>query len=196
MSDDMKKDSVLRKLMSRSRKGYTLAELLMVVAILGVLAGLSFIAVSRYRRTLKLLEMDKTAQEIYIAAQNHMTQASTGALFQKQVKEELEKGGSSVLLGSQMTTEPMDWDSTEYGSWDDMKDDMYFIQYNSSLAGDSASILEDSILQYILPFGAIDDTIRRDYQYVIEYNAASDAIYAVYYTDSKEATLDEIVMQG
>ncbi len=180
----------------REKKGYTLAELLVVIGIMGVLAAISFVAVSHYRKTLKLLEMDKTAQEIYIAAQNHFTQASTGSKFKEDVKKSL-AGGSEINLGTKMTAKPADWDDAEYGSWDDVKDDMYYIQYNCSLGSDSDDLLNDSLLRYVLPYGAIDDTIRKDCQYVIEYNAASDAVYAVYYTDSTDEQLfEEAVLQA
>ncbi|MBQ7556984.1 MAG: type II secretion system protein, partial [Lachnospiraceae bacterium] len=180
----------------REKKGYTLAELLVVIGIMGVLAAISFVAVNHYRKTLKLLEMDKTAQEIYIAAQNHFTQASTGSKFKEDMKKSL-AGGSEINLGTKMTAKPADWDDAEYGSWDDVKDDMYYIQYNCSLGSDSDDLLNDSLLRYVLPYGAIDDTIRKDCQYVIEYNAASDAVYAVYYTDSTDEQLfEEAVLQA
>ena len=39
----------------RRKKGFTLAELLIVVAIIGVLSGVAFVAVARYQRGLAQL---------------------------------------------------------------------------------------------------------------------------------------------
>ena len=55
-------------------KGFTLAELMITVAIIGVLAAVSFIAVAGHQKKLRLLEMDNTAREIFNAAQNLLTQ--------------------------------------------------------------------------------------------------------------------------
>ena len=52
----------------RGKWGFTLAELLVVVAIITILAGVSFVAVLRYQSRLRRLEMDQTAKEIFLAA--------------------------------------------------------------------------------------------------------------------------------
>ena len=58
------------------KKGFTLAETLMVVAIITILGGVAFIAVIRYMRTMAQLERDGIAKEIFVSAQNHLTMAS------------------------------------------------------------------------------------------------------------------------
>ncbi len=52
----------------------------MVVAIILILAGFGFVAVNRYQKRLKRVEMDNVAREIFVAAQNHLT-ASRAAGF-------------------------------------------------------------------------------------------------------------------
>ena len=61
----------------RNRRGFTLAELLIVVAIITVLAGVSFIAVHAHQKSMANLEANAIAKEIFIAAQNHLTQAES-----------------------------------------------------------------------------------------------------------------------
>lgn len=51
----------------KRRAAFTLAEFLTVIAIVGILASLSFVAVIRYQRKLRRLEMDQTAKEIFLA---------------------------------------------------------------------------------------------------------------------------------
>ena len=60
----------------------TIAELLIVVAILAVLLAVSFIGVIKHQRSMKQLELDGIAKEIFVAAQNHLT-ASEGYLSNK-----------------------------------------------------------------------------------------------------------------
>ncbi len=57
--------------------GYTMAEVLIVVALIGILAGLTIPAVIAYRRDLKLTELDDNARTIYLAAQNNLTAIRT-----------------------------------------------------------------------------------------------------------------------
>ena len=55
--------------------GMTMAELLIVVGIIAILSGVSFVAVQNYQRSLGQLERDGIAKEIFVAAQNHLTAA-------------------------------------------------------------------------------------------------------------------------
>lgn len=61
----------------RNNLGFTMAELLIVVAIIIVLSGVAFLAVQRYHRGMAQLERDSIAKEIFVAAQNHLTQANS-----------------------------------------------------------------------------------------------------------------------
>ncbi|MCR5097192.1 MAG: prepilin-type N-terminal cleavage/methylation domain-containing protein [Erysipelotrichaceae bacterium] len=63
------------RIRDRRKKGFTMAELLAVVAIIAILAGIGFIALSHYFRVLKQLEYDGIAKEIFISAQNHLSLA-------------------------------------------------------------------------------------------------------------------------
>lgn len=67
--------TLMKKHSDRLKKGFTLAELLVAVAIIGILAGVSFISVASYLRSMAQLERDAIAKEIYVAAQNHLTMA-------------------------------------------------------------------------------------------------------------------------
>ena len=59
--------------MKRSRGGFSLTELLTVVAILAVLMAVAIPAVIAISRNLKMRELDDTAREIFLAAQNTLT---------------------------------------------------------------------------------------------------------------------------
>ncbi len=59
----------------KNRIGMTLAEMLIVIAIISVMSGVSFVAVYNHQRSLGQLERDGIAKEIFVAAQNHLTAA-------------------------------------------------------------------------------------------------------------------------
>ena len=70
----MKKEARLK---DKFRKGFTLAETIAVVAIIAILVAIGVVAAVKYRRGLHQLEMDGTAKEIFVAAQNHLTMAES-----------------------------------------------------------------------------------------------------------------------
>ncbi len=65
----------MRKIRNNKNKGFTLAELMAVVAITLILSMVGIIAVTYYMRIMKHLEYDTMAKEIYVAAQNHLSLA-------------------------------------------------------------------------------------------------------------------------
>ena len=62
---------------NRQKKGFTLAEALIVIAIIAVLSAVIFVAVFAYLRSMTKLEYDNYAKEMFIAAQNHLSMAES-----------------------------------------------------------------------------------------------------------------------
>ena len=60
---------------NRKRRGFTLAEMLIVVAVIGILGGVAAVNVASHFRSMTKLEYDNYARSIFIAAQNHLTMA-------------------------------------------------------------------------------------------------------------------------
>ena len=83
MSKKMNRD------IKRNKRGFTLAEVMIVVAITMILSAFGFVAVINYLRSYSQLEMDGIAKEMFIAAQNHLSMAESQGLL-----EEIDKGNS------------------------------------------------------------------------------------------------------
>ena len=135
----------------RGKWGFTLAELLVVVAIITILAGVSFVAVLRYQSRLRRLEMDQTAKEIFLAAQNRLSLESSQGIMARL----LEQGESEGKLGIKASD----------------SDAVYVVLYDG---GENDSTGE--IRKRLLPFGSIDETVRTDGNYLVFYEPGTGSM--------------------
>lgn len=159
----------------KSRKrAFTLAEFLVVAAITMILAGVSFAAVLRYQRQLKRLEMDQTAKEIFLAAQNRLSLEQSRGTFERLLSLDAD---SREKLG--IRVEAM------HGEADESDDDsgtgaLYGVLYQPGTEDNET----EEIRKRLLPFGSIDETVRTDGSYVILYEPGTGAVRSVWYSDS------------
>lgn len=141
---------------TRRTGGFTMTELLATIAILAIVSALAFVSIAQYMRAAYQNEMDETAKEIYIAAQNHLTVAdSLGTLAKKT------SGAADSTTG----------DADAY----------YFV-----VPADKADLSNSkSMLATMLPQGSIDDTVRMSGSYIIryQYNGAAARVLDVFYAN-------------
>ena len=149
----MRMNRFLKKEMNKARKklsgikGMTMGELLVVVAIIAILAGVSFIAVQRHQRSLGQLERDGIAKEIFVAAQNHLTSVY----------------GQNYL------------GLTEESAFGEKDGDIYYF------VGDEFTAAGTSVLDQMLPFGSIDETVRSGGSFIISYQRSTGLVLDVWY---------------
>ncbi|HKM28409.1 MAG TPA: prepilin-type N-terminal cleavage/methylation domain-containing protein, partial [Anaerovoracaceae bacterium] len=167
-----------------NRKGFSLVEMLTAVAILAILVSISIVGVIGYMNNLKATEMDSAARQIFVAAQNHLTQAKASGQWDAFVSNPT---GSTTTdsgitldeartIGELIPEMPSDFTSD---AWDNSKERYRYIEFTEETA-----LLQSSALKYLLPFGALEEDIRTDGHYVIEYDAVAGNVYGVFYTDS------------
>jgi len=141
----------------KNKKGFTLAEVLIVVAIMSILAGFGFVAVSNYNKKLTLTEMDDTAKKIFLAAQNHLTIADANGEW----KQLVNKKGTSIG----------DEDCPTLGS-------SYYVIFG----GKDTNSIADDVRKVMLPDQSVN--LASDGKYAIIFNRETAAIYGVYYSAS------------
>lgn len=177
----------------KRRAAFTLAEFLTVIAIVGILASLSFVAVIHYQRKLRRLEMDQTAKEIFLEAQNHLTlEVSSGTiprLLHMEAQGEFSDDQKQAKLGISV-------DNTVLA--EEKEGNIYGVLYvpekqagqpeseqeesGGEMALASANVTEE-IRQRLLPFGSIDETVRGDGSYLIFYDPEAGLVREVWYSD-------------
>lgn len=146
--------NMIRENERNQNKGFTMAEVLIVVAIIAVLAGVSFVSVYNYLRSMKKLEFDGYAREIFIASQNHVAMAATEG-----------------YLGY-----------TYFGEEDSNEGVYYLVSERGS-----GFEKQNSVLNLMLPFGSVDETIRAGGSYIIRYHKDSAQIMDVFYWSSTDS---------
>lgn len=154
-------NTALRKL--RSRRGMTMAEMIISVLIIIILLGVAFISIIMYQRNLAQKERDAIAKEIFIAAQNHLTMS----------RGEGYSGIAVAGLGEKET------ESGSATTGDSKEADTYYIIVSK---GDQFSEDGSKMIDAMLPFGSIDETVRAgNSSYVVRYEPETATVLDVFY---------------
>lgn len=74
-----------KRCLDNRNSGFSMVEMLAVVAILIILLGISMVSVAHYRDLLKITELDNAAREIYMAAENRAVLLSGARRLNSQV---------------------------------------------------------------------------------------------------------------
>lgn len=146
-----------------------MAEMLIVIAILGVLAGVAFVAVQQHQKSVTQLQYDTIAKEIFVAAQNHLTLAKSEN-YQDTDALTHNRGTAGQAVADQNPSEG-EGASVTYNN-----DIFYFY------SGDARA---NSILDQMLPFGSVE--LVTGGSYIIRYQPKAAKVLDVFYwTDGSE----------
>lgn len=142
------------------KRGFTLMEVMVVVAILAVIAGIAIPSVINMRKNMKFTERNDYAKAIFMAAQANLTEMRSKGELSLIIPED----GSSKAVKAQADETP--------------PPSTYIYTWNS----------EASIFDCVLPANSIDSAVRNG-QIIIEYNPAAGIVYSVFYYDDDDMDL-------
>lgn len=148
----------------KSKSGFTLAELLLAIAIMVILFGIGFVAVSAYLKNLRLNEMDWTAKEIFIASQNQLSKAKENGTLQAYLEKYKE--------------------TKETGTADHDDEKLAYITFTEFNNVTGPEVTGPEAWAMLMPFGAIDETVRLGGSYIIQFAPASATVTRVYYSNN------------
>lgn len=144
-----------------NNRGFTLMEMVAVIAIVVILFAVAVIPISKMRQEIRQTELDSRAELIFMAAQNELTQ--------------LQAAGRSEAYATGATPMgriPMDAEDGKYE-----KDDLVYITSAEKWNGTSAAA-------FVLPQGKVEQELWNA-NWVVEYDAKSGSVYAVFYSEKE-----------
>ena len=154
-----------------ANSGFTLVELLAVVAILLLVGLIAVFSLNKLRRALRQHELDARAQIIYVAAQNRLAELRAAG------QEALCINGfdKSDSIVHKMEYDPRHMDESAKNT------DFYYLLVNDT------SDKSQTAATALLPSSAVDQELWNGY-WCIEFAPETGSIYAVFYS---EATLPD-----
>ncbi len=177
------------ELQNRSRRGFTLPEVLLTVAILVVIFAVTVVGVSKFQQSLRQKELDSKAEIIYMAAQNRITELMASGrsdLYDPDDRKDTETTGDTYAFTAvELTVTPSDAKYSGTAGEADNQNKLYYVTSDNKDTLTTASVL--------LPADRVDQEIR-DNHWVIEYNPKQGTIYAVFYSEKSmdyENNLDD-----
>ena len=158
-----------------ANSGFTLVELLAVVAILLLVGLIAVFSLNKLRHTLRQHELDAKAQIIYVAAQNRLA--------------ELRAAGQEALCingfdESDSIVHKMEYDSRHMDESAKNTDFYYLLVNDTSYKSQTAATA-------LLPSSAVDQELWNGY-WCIEFAPETGSIYAVFYSETTLPDHDDL----
>ena len=158
-----------------ANSGFTLVELLAVVAILLLVGLIAVFSLNKLRRTLRQHELDAKAQIIYVAAQNRLAELRAAG------QEALCINGFDEL---DSIVHRMEYDSKHMDESAKNTDFYYLLANDTSDKSQTAATA-------LLPSSAVDQELWNGY-WCIEFAPETGSIYAVFYSETTLPDHDDL----
>lgn len=158
------------------RRGFTLTEMLAALGILVALMAVAFPAVGSVQRSLRQMQLDATAQQIYNATQSRLTALKAAG----------ELGNLSTLVDKDTSSiKPADYPST-VASYDATSDDadVRYVIYSASISDDSANAKAVNNYLFTDQSSRISRGLTSGGTFVVELSPTTGEVYGVFYWET------------
>ena len=153
-----------------NQHGFTLAEVLLSVAILGVLAAIAMPSIFSIQKSMQMVELDSGAEQIALAAQNQMTSMKVSGTWLAALDEyETNEGSDPIAAARELP--------------DSIGSDIYY------LTAQQAKDLK------IISSLSIDETVYNG-DFVIEFRKSTASVSGVFFANGEAGFFSDTQMQG
>ena len=168
----------------RAMSGFTLMELLVVVAVAVIVAAIAAPNVAHIARNTEVSRLDNYAKEIYVAVADQfvgMEASSEYVAFNQLVREAVSRN-----LGN-MDAVPGDAPNSEWRNY------YYLTSYDAGSGGPEGAA--DIAMQAVVDRVAVLKDLVHGGRYIIEVNPRSDGtdVYSVFYSEDARFTYDDVL---
>ncbi|MGI6507614.1 MAG: pilus assembly FimT family protein [Saccharofermentanales bacterium] len=155
-----------------NKKGLTLIQTLIVVAIVVILFGVTIIGIQALVDRINQTKLDNVAQSIYVSAQNRISELKASG--------EIDRLLTTTELKT-VANKPADWqeDTADTVKHSDLK---YFYFDKDNPATSTSS----DLVNFIFPKGSIDEGVLDD-NWVIELDPVTGYVYSAFYSESRSS---------
>ncbi len=161
-----------RKVCRRGRRGFTVQEMLLVVLLFAIMAGLAIPGVIALQRSLHMKKLDEFARQIYVAAQNELTNMKASGRLEL-------LSAQSERQGTKLTQAPSDYpDADKSDAWTEL----YYVSSDSEVGKNYLLLANDSLQQATQQGG----------MFIVELNPVSGDVYSVFYAE-EDFTYDQVL---
>ena len=149
----------------KQNHAFTMMEMLIAVAVMIILLGISVLGITHLASDLKLTELDNYAKTIYLEAQNQMAAMEVEGELSKFYQELIQEDGIyyGAYKSRRLTNKPADYNEETDGSY---YEGLYYFTSG------------DSIITTFIPLDAVSN---EDGIYLIELNPETGDVYGVFY---------------
>lgn len=173
---------------TRHRRGFTIAEVLVVVAILAILLTFAAPAVIGGFVRMHLASLDNSACSIFAAAQNNLTAMTGNGSFEQFAAKVDTERTSAARKSRALYAQPNDFNwGTVPADSANQSDNLRYL--------DSGEPEDQTLLEQLLPGGSIESKLT-EHRYIVEFNYQTGAVYAVWYSDEDEFDTDLTTYNG
>lgn len=159
----------------RSRRGFTMVELMVTVAILIVLLAVTILAIIPMRKRLRQQELDSKAETIYMAVQMRMSELRAAGYESLYQYYDNAQTNGVLKLG----VIPADADDTSITA-----DTICYVVSTLDEDGNMSSAADDLMAE-----STIDEELRTN-RWHVEFDPQSGSVYGVFYSESEEIPTD------
>jgi prepilin-type N-terminal cleavage/methylation domain-containing protein len=153
----------------KNKKGLTLMETLIAVAIVVILLGVAFIGIQGLVDRINQTKLDNVAQSMYVSAQNRIKELKASGEIDR------------LLTITSVANKPADWE-------DDPADTVDYsdLRYIYHIKDDPLASTPSDLVNFVFPKGSIDENVLNDH-WVIELDPVTGYVYSAFYSEKRSS---------